>query len=120
MGDATPSMLAAAVAILAVVASLPLPVLFRFRRLSPSAGSKNTKTPLPTEPNTADDWLRRCVAAHGPVSRPSLFSCPTAGLPRRRLRQQVHLLQRRLLVRERGRMAMAVESGRERGEGRDA
>jgi len=89
--------LAAAVAVvLAVVASLP--VLLRL--LSASAGGKKTnpKAPLPPgsfglpfigqtlslvralRANTADDWLRRCVAAYGPVSRLRLFGCPTAFL----------------------------------------
>ncbi|TKW22978.1 hypothetical protein SEVIR_4G263300v4 [Setaria viridis] len=93
--DATPAMLAAAVAILAVVASLPLVLL---RLLSASAGGKKTQPPLPPgsfslpfigqtlslvralRANTADDWLRRCVAAYGPVSRLSLFGFPTAFL----------------------------------------
>jgi cytochrome P450 len=87
-------MLAAAVAILAVAASLPL----LLRLLSASAGGKKTKPPLPPgsfglpligqtlslvralRANTADDWLRRCVSAYGPVSRLSLFGCPTAFL----------------------------------------
>ncbi|KAJ1260561.1 hypothetical protein BS78_10G242100 [Paspalum vaginatum] len=94
--DATPAMLAAAVAVLAVVASLP--VLLRL--LSARAGGKKAKrkAPLPPGPfapplvghtlslvralraNTADDWLRRCVSAYGPVSRLSLFGSPTAFL----------------------------------------
>ncbi|EER88867.1 cytochrome P450 716B1 [Sorghum bicolor] len=95
--DAAPATLVAAVAVvLAVVASVP--VLLRL--LSASAGGKKTnpKAPLPPgsfglpfigqtlsllralRANTADDWLRRCVATYGPVSRLRLFGCPTAFL----------------------------------------
>ncbi|XP_022683298.1 taxoid 7-beta-hydroxylase-like [Setaria italica] len=89
-------MMAAAVAILAaVVDALPaLRRLFAF-----SAGDKTKRTPRPLPPagsiglpvvgqtlsflralraNTAEEWLRRRAAAYGPVSRLSLFGCPTA------------------------------------------
>ncbi|WVZ78812.1 hypothetical protein U9M48_026462 [Paspalum notatum var. saurae] len=86
-------MLAAAVAVLAVVTSLPV-----LLRLLSARGGGEKKTPPPPGPfrlpfvghtlslvralhaNTADDWLRRCVAAYGPVSRLSLFGSPTAFL----------------------------------------
>ncbi|KAF8695297.1 hypothetical protein HU200_037520 [Digitaria exilis] len=89
-------MLAAAVAILvAVLASLPI-----LRRLlfGSSAGDKTKPRRRPLPPgsfglpvigqtlsymralrtNTAEEWLRRRVAAYGQVSRLSLLGCPTA------------------------------------------
>ncbi|KAF8698956.1 hypothetical protein HU200_034783 [Digitaria exilis] len=87
------TLLVAAVAILAV-ALLPL-----LRRLLSGHGhTRSSKGPLPPgslglpvightlsfaralRSNTAEEWLRRRAAAHGQVSRLSLFLCPTAFL----------------------------------------
>ncbi|KAL6838394.1 hypothetical protein ACP4OV_031800 [Aristida adscensionis] len=93
--DAAPTMLAAVVAVLAGVVAL-LPMLRR--RLSGVAPADKRTDPFPLPPgsigppivghtlsfvralraNTAEEWLRRRVAMYGPVSRLSLFRCPTA------------------------------------------
>ncbi|KAL6647620.1 hypothetical protein ACP70R_015057 [Stipagrostis hirtigluma subsp. patula] len=96
---ASTTTLAAAVAILAVAVVASLPVLRRLLSAS-AAGDKKKKQspPLPPGPfgapvvghtlgflralraNTAEDWIRRWTAAYGPVSRLSLFGCPTVFL----------------------------------------
>ncbi|OEL23105.1 hypothetical protein BAE44_0015875 [Dichanthelium oligosanthes] len=88
------AMVAAAVAILAAaVASLPV-----LRRLFVASEGNKTKRRRPLPPgsfgmpvvgqmlsylralraNAAEEWFSRRAAAYGPVSRLSLFSCPTA------------------------------------------
>ncbi|KAF8656627.1 hypothetical protein HU200_060592 [Digitaria exilis] len=87
------------VAALAIVAALlvSLPVLYRL--FSADAGDKTSRKKaippgsfgLPVightlsllgalRANTAEEWLRRRATAYGPVSRLSLFGCPTAFL----------------------------------------
>ncbi|KAL6647619.1 hypothetical protein ACP70R_015056 [Stipagrostis hirtigluma subsp. patula] len=92
---ASATMLATAVAILAAVV-ISLPVLRRLLSGS-AAGDKKKKQSPPLPPgsfgapvvghtlgflralraNTAENWIRRWTAAYGPVSRLSLFGCPT-------------------------------------------
>ncbi|KAJ1267856.1 hypothetical protein BS78_07G090500 [Paspalum vaginatum] len=88
---ASSTMLAAAIAILAVVAvSFPL-----LRRLFAASAGDEHRGPLPPgsfglpvvgqtlsylralRANTAEEWLRRWAAAYGPVSRLSLLGCPS-------------------------------------------
>ncbi|KAG2561368.1 hypothetical protein PVAP13_8KG159800 [Panicum virgatum] len=93
--DSRTTMMATAPAIVAALV-LSLPVLYRL--LFAGAGGKPTRKPLPPgsfglpvvgqtlgllralRADTAEEWLRRRAAAHGPVSRLSLFRRPTAFL----------------------------------------
>ncbi|OEL26774.1 Cytochrome P450 716B1 [Dichanthelium oligosanthes] len=93
--DSTTMTMAAALAIVAALL-VSLPVLYRL--LFAGAGDKTSKKAVPPgsfglpvvghtlsllgalRSNTAEDWLRRRVAAYGPVSRLSLFGYRTAFL----------------------------------------
>ncbi|RLM69108.1 hypothetical protein C2845_PM17G06230 [Panicum miliaceum] len=93
--DSTTTTMGAALAIVAALV-VSLPVLYRL--FFAGAGGTTTRKPLPPgsfglpvvgqtlgllralHANTAEEWLRRRAAAHGPVSRLSLFRRPTVFL----------------------------------------
>uniref|UniRef100_A0A0A9G9L1 Uncharacterized protein n=1 Tax=Arundo donax TaxID=35708 RepID=A0A0A9G9L1_ARUDO len=97
MDAAAPAMLAAAVVILGVVASLP--VLLRLR--SASAGGKETTRKAPASwflRSTCHRADAQLAPALGSRVRPGVAAVPfrlSDGLPRRPLGQHVHLRQRR-------------------------
>ncbi|TVU09177.1 hypothetical protein EJB05_42623, partial [Eragrostis curvula] len=76
-------MLAAAVTILAVVVA-SLPTLFSARGTLPPGSfglpvvGQTLSYLRALGANTGEDWVRRWVAAYGPVSRLSIYGCPTA------------------------------------------